>query len=776
LEVEGIELFESIKGGLEGLVIGRVVFCEKHPNADKLSLCKVDVGAEDPLSIVCGAPNVAEGQKVVVAMVGSTLYPTEGDPIKIKKGKIRGEISEGMICAEDEIGIGTSHDGIMVLNTELPEGSPAAAYFLPETDFVYEIGLTPNRTDAMSHMGVARDLKAVLQRELSIPELHHGKVSIPTPNQIDVKVLSPACVRYSGLSITGLKVGPSPNWLQNRLRAIGLEPINNVVDITNYVLHGFGQPLHAFDQDKITSRTIEVKHLEEGTKFITLDGKERKLSARDLMICNGDEPMCIGGVFGGLHSGVSSTTTTIFLESACFEAGSIRSTSKYHGLKTDASFRFERGTDPNGTLPALLYAAKLLEEIAGGTVCSEIIDLYPQPINPVHILISRKNLDRLIGIHIPSEEVERILAALDFIILNGSANGWELEVPSYRVDVTREADVIEEVLRIYGLDQVPMDAHNSTDYLAEFPVVDRDGLRKDISQNLVGNGWSEIMTNSLCKPIYAEKINNFVPEENVEILNKLSEDLAVLRQHLSFTGLETIAYNLAHRQDNLRLFEFGKTYKKTGDRSYHEEEMLVLYLTGMFSEEHWSTPSRPVSYHDLFAVVLRLLHNLHVKVTEQKPFQSGLYAYGLELITNGQTVAKVGMLHPKAGKIAGVKNEVFMAEIAWDQILSTYKANTHIEMVSKYPEVRRDLSLVVDKGISFSQIEQIVKHPSFGLVRRTSVFDVYEGDKLEEGKKAYALSFVLQDEKKTLTDKDIDRTMQRLMDVFEKELGAVIRK
>lgn len=775
LEVEGIEELESIKGGLEGLVIGRVTACEKHPNADKLRLCQVDVGAAEPLSIVCGAPNVAEGQKVVVATVGSTLYPLEGDPLKIKKGKIRGEVSEGMICAEDEIGIGPSHDGIMVLDTELPEGSPAADYFKPETDYLYEIGLTPNRTDAMSHIGVARDLKAVLQRELQLPLADLPRPSAPI-RKVEVKVLSPACIRYSGISLSGIQVEASPDWLQHRLRTIGLEPINNVVDITNYVLHSFGQPLHAFDQDKISTGTVEVKTLKEGSTFITLDEKERKLAAGDLMICNGDEPMCIGGVFGGLHSGISNDTTTIFLESACFDPGSIRSTSKFHGLKTDASFRFERGTDPNGTLPALFYAIQLLQEIAGGTVCSELIDLYPNPVQPAEVRLSRKNLDRLIGIAIPKEEVSRILEALDFSIEEQDAEQWLLKVPTYRVDVSREADVIEEVLRIYGLDQVPMDPHNSTDYLAEFPVVDRDGLRKSLSLNLVGSGWSEIMTNSLCKPLYAEKLEDFKQEENVEILNKLSEDLAVLRQHLAFTGLESLAYNLAHKQENLKLFEFGKTYKKKAEGGYHEEEMLVLYLTGMQPEEHWSTSSRPVTYHDLYGMVLMVLDTLNIQPDERESFQSSMYAYGLDLSAKGDSIAKVGLLHPGTAKLAGIKNEVFMAEIAWDKILNQYAAHTQIGLVSKFPEVKRDLSLVVDERVSFDQIAKLVGHPSFGLIQKTSVFDVYQGDKLEAGKKAYALSFILQDEKKTLTEKDIDRTMQRLIAIFEKELGAIIRK
>ena len=774
LEVENLEAVEAIKGGLQGLVIGEVLQCIKHPNADKLSLCQVDVGSDTPSSIVCGASNVAQGQKVVVALPGTTLYPTHGEPFKIKAGKIRGEVSEGMICAEDEIGLGSNHEGILVLDTELPNGTPAATFFKLKQDTVYEIGLTPNRTDAISHLGVARDLKAVLQRPICLPEL--PKPQLEADNKaVEVRVKSEACIRYSGISLSQVKVADSPDWLQNRLKAIGLEPINNVVDITNFVLHSFGQPLHAFDQDQIKSQIVEVKTLPHDTPFTTLDGKERKLAANDLIICDADTPMCIAGVFGGLSSGVSEATSTVFLESACFDPGSVRSTSKYHGLKTDASFRFERGTDPNGTLPALLLAVKLIQEIAGGKVCSDLIDIYPQPVDLLEVTLQRKNLDRLIGISIGTEQVSRILKDLDFEILEEHATSWHVRVPSYRRDVIREADVIEEILRIYGLDNIAMDAQNSTDYLAEFPQVDKDSLNRRISLLLNGKGYSEIMTNSLCKPIYSEKIEGFDAKENVEILNKLSEDLGVLRQHLAFTGLEVIAYNLGHRQDNLKLFEFGKTYAKK-DGAYREEEILALYLCGDVEEEHWSEKTRKVAYHDLYQTLSLVLEALNVKPTDKSIFKSGIYVYGMELSVAQGVIARLGQVHPGPAKLAGVKAPVFMAEIAWQKIMSLYQENRAITEVSKFPEVRRDLSIVLDKGVSFKEIQKHIAPKYFPLVKRTQVFDVYEGDKLEAGKKAYALSFILQDENKTLTDKDIDRTMGRLMHIFEKELGAIIRK
>jgi phenylalanyl-tRNA synthetase beta chain len=774
LEVEGIEEHQAVKGGLKGLVIGEVIECAKHPNADKLSLTKVDIGSGELLSIVCGAPNVAAGQKVVVATVGATLYPSEGEPILIKKGKIRGELSEGMICAEDEIGLGSSHAGIMVLNTELPNGTPAAQYFGLPTDYIYEIGLTPNRADAASHFGVARDLKAALKRELRKP--HWTELpKADKENKVEVIVRDQACIRYSGVSIAGVKVGPSPDFFQKRLRSIGLEPINNVVDITNYILHGLGQPLHAFDQGKITSGKVEVKKLKDQTVFVSLDGKERKLSEHDLMICNGDEPICIAGVFGGLDSGVSEHTTNVFLESACFSPVSIRLSSKYHGLKTDASFRFERGTDPEMTLHALHFAASLICKWAGGKISSQVVDIYPEPAPKAEISLSYRNIRRLIGIEIPKPEIHRILEDLDFHLFDHTLEGFKVLAPQYRVDVTREADVIEEILRIFGLDEVALNEHNSTDYLAEFPSVDADGLQQKVSLLLSGQGYHEIMTNSLCKPGFAESIQGFDPAESVEILNKLSEDLGVLRQHLAFTGLEVVAYNINHRQKNLKLYEFGKTYKKTAS-GYKEEEMLILYMSGEAQEESWQEKSRKAEFHDLYKATSTVLEALHIEVSKTTPFKSGLYSYGLDLETKRGVVAKLGMVNPKAAKLAGLKASVLMAEINWQYILGIYKENRSIKPVSKFPEVRRDLSLVLDKDVAFSRIKDLLGGKAFPQIKQVNVFDVYEGTNLEEGKKAYALSFILQEEDRTLTDKDIDKTMNRLMTVFEKELGAIIRK
>ncbi len=776
LEVEGIEKYEPIKGGLEGLVIGEVMECSQHPNADKLSLTKVDIGEAELASIVCGAPNVATGQKVIVATVGCTLYPSSGEPFKIKKSKIRGEASEGMICAEDEIGLGSSHAGIMVLDTNLPNGTPAVQYFDLPNDVVLEIGLTPNRADAASHLGVSRDLKAVLGREICLPAIPN----LPkAASQSKVEVLvedTEGSIRYSGISISGVKVTESPEWLKHRLQAIDLEPINNIVDITNYVLHELGQPLHAFDQSKITTGKVVVKTLAANTPFVTLDKKQRKLGAGDLMICNGDEPMCIAGVFGGINSGVTESTTEIFLESACFHPGRIRSTANHHGLKTDASFRFERGTDPEITLKAMWRAASLICEIAGGKIASDVIDIYPNPVAKPVIEVSYKNIDRLIGKVLPREEIKRILVALDFELSKESDLGFTVLAPTYRVDVTREADVIEEILRIYGLDNIELAPKNQTEYLAEFPKVDSSRLQQDISNILAGMGYSEIMTNSLTKPDYSQKIDGFDPNENVEILNKLSEELGVMRQHLAFTGMDVLAHNLNHRQWNLKLYEFGKTYKKLSDGSYHEQEKLVIYLVGNKSEENWIEKERRAAFHDLYQVVSNILVKLNQRDLQTTPTKNPMYAYALDLANKGGSLALLGQLHPKVGKLAGIKEEVFMADIDWQELLSQFNENTKLQEVSKFPEVRRDLSLVVDKKVSFSDIQQIVSRKEFWLVKKVNVFDVYEGDKIESGKKAYALSFILQDSQRTLNEKDIDKTMARLIKLFENDLFALIRK
>ncbi|WP_224996833.1 phenylalanine--tRNA ligase subunit beta [Cesiribacter sp. SM1] len=785
LEVESVEKQEGLPGGLEGIVIGEVLTREQHPNADRLSLTTVDIGSGGVVPIVCGAANVAAGQKVVVATVGATLYPTGGEPFQIKKAKIRGEASEGMICAEDEIGLGTSHAGIMVLDTQLPNGTPAAQYFNLKDDYLFEIGLTPNRSDAASHIGVARDLKALLNRPVQWPDVSGFTVDNHKRN-IEVEVQNPeACPRYSGLTISGVKVQESPDWLKERLQSIGLEPINNVVDVTNFVLHELGQPLHAFDADKIRGGKVVVRYLAAGTVFRTLDQKDRKLQEQDLMICDAEGGMCIGGVFGGMESGISEGTQSVFLESAYFSPDWIRRTAQYHALKTDASFRFERGTDPNITVYALKRAAQLIKEVAGGEISSDIADFYPQPVENFSIKVRWQKLYELIGHHIPEEEVKKILNNLDIQLQDETAESFTAIVPPYRVDVQRPADIVEEVLRIYGLDNIPMPAGLSSSYMAEFPKTDENILRQEASALLAANGYLEIMTNSLTNPEYARKSDFLEEEKSVEILNKLSEDLGVMRQTLLFSGLEVIAHNINHRQRDLKLFEFGKTYRKE-DNKYQEHKYVGMWITGLAEGEHYLQEARPVAYHDLRLSIELLLNRFGINDTYPQVIHEREFAYGLEIVYNGrkidrafakQPIVRLGKVKPALAALAGVKQEVFWAEVNWALLLQLSGIQeTVYQPVSRFPEVRRDLSLVLDKGATFNQIQEITRKAESTLIKRISVFDVYEGDKIEAGKKAYALSFILQDEDKTLTDKVIDKTMQRLMAAFEKELGAYIRK
>ncbi len=592
--MEHVERVEAIPGGLEGVVIGEVLTCRKHPDADKLSLTTVDVGNGAALPIVCGAANVAAGQRVVVATVGATLYPAGGEPFKIKKAKIRGEASEGMICAEDEIGLGTSHAGIMVLDTDLPNGTPAAKYFNLEADYILEIGLTPNRADAASHLGVVRDLRALLRRDYQLPSVERFKPGSGRPVEVIVENTE-ACPRYSGVSIAGVTVKASPDWLQKRLQSIGLTPINNVVDVTNFVLHELGQPLHAFDADQIAGNVVRVKTLPPGTVFTTLDKQERKLQENDLMICDGNsQPMCIAGVFGGVSSGITEHTTSVFLESACFSPNYVRRTVQHHGLKTDAAFRFERGTDPNGTVYALKRAALLICEVAGGQIASDVVDVYPQPVTDFSVKVGWKNINRLIGKELPKEEIKTILQLLDSKIEGETTEGLNLRVPPYRVDVQREADVVEEILRIYGYDNIELSERMDAAYLAEFPVTDREQLQYKMTQMLASRGFFEIMTNSLTKPAYNQKLGAFRSGEDVEILNKLSEDLGVMRQSLLFSGLEVVAHNINRRQLDLKLFEFGKIYyRKEGQ--YREHTRLSIFLTGDQQAETWRKRAVPCS-------------------------------------------------------------------------------------------------------------------------------------------------------------------------------------
>lgn len=777
LEVEGLEVKEPVPGGLEGLVIGEVLTCEKHPNADKLKITTVDVGNGTPSPIVCGAPNVKTGQKVIVATVGATLHPSGHDrPFKIKKAKIRGEVSEGMICAEDEIGVGTDHSGIMVLATGLPNGTPAIEYFDFEEDTIIEIGLTPNRADAASHIGVARDLKAAYKTPLNWPSVDNFKVdNHDLPITVEVENTE-ACPRYSGLSITNASVKESPDWLKNRLLSIGLNPINNVVDATNFILHELGQPMHAFDADTIDGNKVIVKTLPEGTPFTTLDEKERKLHDNDLMICNSNgEGMCMAGVFGGIGSGVTEKTKNIFLESAYFSPGYIRKTAQGHQLKTDASFRYERGTDPEITVYALKRAAMLIKELTGGLISSDIVDTYPKPIAPFEIEVKYKNIDRLIGKQIERERIFEVLELLDIEVIQKNEGTFKVFVPAYRVDVQREADIIEEILRIYGFNNIELPENINSGFLASFPKNDPDKTQKAITDLLVANGYYETITNSLTKPWYAEKADDLDEKENVVVLNKLSEDLGVLRQSLLYNMLEVVQYNINRRQTDLKLFEFGKNYfHKRGQ--YVENKKLGIMLTGNITRESWQDTSRKVVFHDLSAVFGLITDKLLSSEPETTIVHDYPFDYALQYIIDGKPLARLGKLQGKILKDLDIKQDIFYADIDWDLLLSKTTHNIVFEPVSKFPEVRRDLSLVIDKKVSFEDIKKLALKTEHKLIQRINVFDFYEGKNIDENKKAYALSFILQNKQKTLTDKIIDKTMNRLMSVFESDLGAIIRK
>jgi phenylalanyl-tRNA synthetase beta chain len=775
LEVEHVDHFSSVKGGLAGLVIGEVLTCAKHPNADKLSVTTVDVGGEKVLPIVCGASNVAAGQKVVVAVPGTTLYPTKGEPFTIKSTKIRGEQSEGMICAEDEIGLGESHAGIIVLNTPLPNGTPAAEYFNVASDYVIEIGLTPNRADAASHIGVARDIKAACNREVKWPSVDAFKAD---NNKLSIAIEvenTEACPRYSGATVSNIAVKESPEWLKNRLLALGIAPINNIVDITNYVLHETGQPLHAFDADQITGKKVLVKTLPQNTPFVTLDNKERKLQANDLMICNAEEGMCIAGVFGGIKSGITENTKNVFLESAYFSPDYVRRTSLHHGLKTDASFRFERGTDPNLTVYALKRAALLIKELAGGEITSDIVDVYPSKIENRKILVKDKNVNRLIGKIIPRKEVTTILNRLDIEITDSQADHFTVSVPPYRVDVVQEADVIEEVLRIYGFDNVELSTFAQSDFIAEFPEKDINKFKNTLGQLLVSNGFYEIWTNSLTNEAYQQKHKLTFIGEPVEMLNKLSEEQGILRQTMLFTGLEVCAHNINRKQKDLKLYEFGKIYYRL-DGKFQEDERLALYISGNFETENWQRKTNPVSFYDMGQFIHQLLIKAGWQDVKQRTISDPLFDYAVQLERGNQVLGKYGKVKTTLQRDFGLKQEVFYAELDTDLLFRQANPKLVVKEVPRFPEVRRDLSLVLDRSVSFEEVQKLVRTTEKQLIREIITFDVYEGEKIPEGKKAYALGFTLQDESKTLTDEEIESTMQRLMEAFEQKLGAVIRK
>lgn len=779
LEIEGITPYESVKGGLKGIVVGEVLTCEQHPNADRLKVTTVDIGDDDPVQIVCGAPNVAAGQKVPVATIGTTLYTPEGEAWKIKKGKIRGEESHGMICAEDELGLGESHDGIMVLDESLNVGTAASEVFEIENDDIFEIGLTPNRADAMSHFGVARDLKAgLLQKELPLELITPSVMSYHVDARslkIDVDVIDKdKCPRYCGVTISGVKVAPSPSWLQHRLKSIGLSPINNIVDISNYVLHELGQPLHAFDANKISGNKVEVRTCRAGTKFITLDDVVRELHEDDLMICDGEKPMCIAGVFGGIDSGVIESTKNIFLESAYFDPVSIRKTAKRHGLNTDASFRFERGIDPNITEYALKRAALLITEIAGGEITSDISDSYPNKIKDFEVRLSFDNAKKLIGEEIPRETIKSILTSLEIKVNNVTETGLGLTVPAYRNDVQREADIIEEILRVYGYNNVGTTEKLNASISNSSRFEDYK-LQNVIGTQLASQGFYEIMANSLTSPKYVELSSDLNEEHNIKMINPLSNDLEVMRQSLLFSGLESVSHNINRKRNDLKLFEFGKTYHQYS-KNREEQKHLSLFVTGNKSEERWNSATNPSDFFFLKGTVEAVLQRLGLKRLKSSPTKSDVINEGMSLSLGKKKLVDFGLVKKSILKHFGITQNVLFADFNWDNVLEMAQHNKiKFSEIPKYPEVRRDFALLLDHNVSFEEIHTIAKQTEKQLLKNVNLFDVYEGKNLPEGKKSYAVSFTLQDEHKTLNDKQIDKIMSKLQANFEGKLGAELR-
>lgn len=777
LEVEVVEKFQSVKGGLQGVVVGEVVTCEKHPDADRLKVTTVNLGDGNPVQIVCGAPNVAVGQKVPVATIGTKLYDKDGNEFEIKKGKIRGQESHGMICAEDELGLGENHDGIMVLDKKLLPGTTLAEVLKIENDEVFEIGLTPNRADAMSHFGVARDLRAGLtlknkNLELITPSVSAYRVDKRTL-KIDVDVMdSKLAPRYCGVTISGVKVKPSPEWLQNRLKAIGLTPKNNIVDVTNYVLHEFGQPLHAFDAAKINGKII-VKTVETGTKFTTLDDIERTLHEEDIMICDANGPMCIAGVFGGKNSGVTESTTSLFLESAYFNPISIRKTAKRHGLSTDASFRFERGIDVNLTDYALKRAAMLIQEVAGGEITSDLIDIYPKKLDDFAVFLNFDKTTRIIGQEIPKETIKKILASLDIKVTSVTDAGLGLIIPSYRVDVQREIDVIEEILRVYGYNNVEFTKKiNAT--VSNSPRTEDYKIQNITATLLNNNGFHEMMANSLTTPDYVKLSDTLREDYNVLMLNPLSNDLSAMRQSLLFSGLEAVAYNCNRKNADLKLFEFGKTYHKLLS-GYTEKKHLTLFLSGNREQESWTNSQKPSDFFLFRGYVDGILNRLGFSKTKSTPVESDVFAEGIAIAMGNDILVELGSVKKSLLKEFDIKQEVFYADFNWDLVLKLLSTKIKFQDIPKYPEVRRDLALLLDENVSFESVYTIASQSEKSLLKTINLFDVYQGDKLPKGKKSYAISFVLQDTTKTLTDSQIDKSMKRIRESLEAELGASLR-
>ena len=791
LEVEGFEKIETVKGGLRGVVVGQVVTCTDHPDSDHLHVTTVDVGTGEPLQIVCGAANCRAGLKVLCATVGAVLYPNGGDEeFKIKRSKIRGVESLGMLCAEDELGIGPSHEGIVELPADAPVGMAAKEYLRVEDDYLIEVGLTPNRVDAASHIGVARDLAAYLRSRGERTEVKWPDVSAFAVDNHDLPVAirvenHEACPRYVGITVSGCKIGPSPEWMQNCLRAAGINPKNNLVDITNFVLFELGQPLHAFDAAKIEGREVVVRTCAEGTPFVTLDGVERKLTDKDLMICSAERPMCIAGVFGGLDSGISETTTDVFIESAYFNPVWVRKTAKRFGLNTDSSFRFERGIDPNLQVYAAKRAALLMKELAGGTISSEITDICPVPAADFVFDVSFARINALIGKEIPQETVRTILAALEVKILSEHEGRLTVAVPPYRVDVQREADLIEDILRIYGYNNVEIPARvRST--LSYAPKPDRSKLMNLAADFLTDNGFTEIMSNSLTKAAYYEGLAACPPERCVRIINPLSADLNVMRQTLLFNMLEAVCLNINHKNGDLKLYEFGNCYfydeaKRTEENhlaAYSEEYRLAIAVTGVTTPQSWNTKPAKASFFTLRAVAEKLLRRFGIDIyaLKSEPTQSDLFAEGLTMSLNGKELLQIGVVSGKLRRLTDVKQEVYYLEMNFDALVrSTKKHRIAAEELSKFPEVKRDLALLVDRDVTFAALRSVALATERKLLKSVSLFDVYEGDKLPAGKKSYALSFILEDKTRTLDDKTIERVMANLTRQFEQQCGAQVR-
>jgi len=787
LEVEGTEDWVSVKGGLKGLITGQVKTCKRHPNADKLYLTTVDTGKSGILEIVCGAPNVREGQKVLVATPGAVL-DFKGDELVIKKSRIRGELSEGMICAEDELGLGESHEGIMVLPEDTPLGMPAHEYLNVEYDTVFEIGLTPNRIDGASHYGVARDLAAYFN--LSKP----SKASLPSVKDFNIDNNSAHipviienksdCLRYSALTVSGVEVRESPRWLKNRLKAIGLSPLNNIVDITNYVLHEIGQPLHAFDADKIAGQKVVVRNLPDKTKFITLDEQERNLSEADLMICDAEKAMCIAGVFGGIDSGITGQSHNIFLESACFKPETIRKTARRHDLHTDASFRFERGSDPNITVWALKRAAMLIKEIAGGEISSEIVDVYPREIKKMPVRVTYDNITRLTGKQFDKKLISKILGSLEINITENGKDSFKCEVPAFRVDVTREADIIEEILRIYGYDNIEM-PRGVNSALSFFDKPDKEKVINNISDILSGAGFSEIMSNSLNPSGWYHDSLDFDNDKLVVLANPLSSDLDCMRQSLIYGGLNAVSRNINRQNPDLRLYEFGTCYSRKERQhgagsveNYTEKYDLDLFITGNKKPENWNTTAEKSDFYTIKPVIEMLLEKLgyNRQSLDLAEINKDYYAEGLEFKTGGHLLAHCGRISKGYLAKHEIKQDVFYAHIEFDRMLEQLKRHTiSFRGLPKYPSVRRDLALLVNKDTRFEEIKKLAFETEKNILRDVGLFDVYESDSLGKNKKSYAVSFVLRDDKRTLTDKVIEKIMKKLLTVFEKELGAQIR-